>query len=595
MPQRGMSRRGFLRSAGVGAAALALAHCARTGRAAEPARPNVVLVMTDDQGYGDLGCHGNPIIRTPNLDALHGESVRFENFHVCPTCAPTRSALMTGHYSLRTGIWHTIMGRSIMNADETTMAEVFADNGYRTGIFGKWHLGDNYPYRPQDRGFQETVVHGGGGVTQAPDYWGNDYFDDTYFHNGEPQKYEGYCTDVWFENALNFIEANRDRPFFCYVPTNAPHSPYYVPDKYRQMYEGKENVVNPAFYGMITNIDDNMGRLIAKLREWGLEENTILIFMTDNGSAAGVATDREQFPAKDYNAGMRGKKGSQYDGGHRVPCFIRWPGGGVGGGRAVDTLAAHMDLLPTLIDLCRLDSREKVTFDGRSLAPFLHREEAIVDWPDRAIMVDTQRVEIPEKWRNSAVMTQRWRLINGAALYDMAADPGQTADVAKAHPEVVERLRGEYEKWWASVSERFDDFSYIPLGPDAVDEVLLLCHDWHGDVPWNQETIRKGKIANGWWAVEVVHTGEYEIELRRWPKEANLAIAVAPPEGTALNITRAKMTLQDVAVAADVPEDAMGVTFRVPLEAGTAKLQTWFIEEDGTERGAYYVYVRRVK
>jgi len=593
MKQRQISRRGFLGSAGLGAAALALTQCARVRKGAGPVRPNVVLVTTDDQGYGDLGCHGNPIIRTPHLDALHGESVRFENFHVCPTCAPTRSALMTGHYSLRTGIWHTIMGRSIMNAEETTMAEIFADNGYRTGIFGKWHLGDNYPYRPQDRGFQETLVHGGGGVGQAPDYWGNNYFDDTYFHDGEPEKYQGYCTDVWFENALNFIEANRNRPFFCYIPANAPHSPYNVPDNYRKMYEDQEKVVNPAFYGMITNIDENVGRLMAKLREWGLEENTILIFLTDNGSAAGVATDREQFPVKGYNAGMRGKKGSQYDGGHRVPCFMRWPGGGLGGGRAIDTLAAHMDLLPTLIDFCALEPPEGVTFDGRSLVS-LFRDQA-TDWPDRAIMVDTQRVEIPEKWRNSAVMTQRWRLINGAALYDMAADPGQTTNVAKDHPEVVERLRGEYEKWWTSVSERFDDFSYIPLGPDAVDEVRLLCHDWHGDVPWNQETIRNGKKANGWWAVEVVHTGEYEFELRRWPKEANLAITAAPPDGTALNITRAKMTIQDVAVEADVPKNALGVTFRVSLEAGTTKLQTWFIEEDGTERGAYYVYVRRVK
>jgi hypothetical protein len=210
-------------------------------------------------------------------------------------------------------------------------------------------------------------------------------------------------------------------------------------------------------------------------------------------------------------------------------------------------------------------------------------------------MVDTQRVEIPEKWRNSAVMTQRWRLINGAALYDMSVDPRQTDNVAKEHPDVVERLRDEYEQWWTSISERFDDYSYIPLGPDAVDEVLLLCHDWHGDVPWNQRVIREGKKANGWWAVEVVHSGEYEFELRRWPKEANLAITAAPPDGTALNITHAKMTIQDVAEAKEVPKDALGVTFRVSLEEGTAKLQTWFIEEDGTERGAYYVYVRRVK
>ncbi len=286
--------------------------------------PNVVLVLTDDQGYGDLACLGNPILQTPNIDSLHRQSLRLTDFHVGPTCAPTRAALMTGRYCNRTGVWHTVMGRSLLRRDEVTMADVFAAGGYRTGVFGKWHLGDNYPYRPQERGFHEVLVHGGGGVGQTPDYWGNRYFDDAYWHNGVPEKQKGYCTDVWFEAALRFIETNRDRPFFAYIATNAPHSPYNVAEKYSGLYAGKD-VPNANFYGMITNIDENVGRLQSKLKALGLEENTILIFMTDNGTAAGFQGKRA------FNAGMRGNKGSEYDGGHRVPCFIRWPAGGLGG------------------------------------------------------------------------------------------------------------------------------------------------------------------------------------------------------------------------------------------------------------------------
>ena len=295
---------------------------------------------------------------------LYGQSVRLTDFHVGPTCAPTRAALMTGRYCNRTGVWHTVMGRSLLRRDEVTMADVFAAGGYRTGIFGKWHLGDNYPFRPQDRGFQEVLVHGGGGVGQTPDYWGNDYFDDTYWHNGKPEKQAGYCTDVWFDGALRFIEANRDRPFFAYIATNAPHSPFNVAEQYSGPYMGK-SVPNANFYGMIANIDENMGRLLGKLKALGLEENTILIFMTDNGTAAGFQA------GKGFNAGMRGTKGSEYDGGHRVPCFLRWPAGGLGGGKDVSRLTAHIDLLPTLIELCGLPQPAGVKFDGASLAPLL--------------------------------------------------------------------------------------------------------------------------------------------------------------------------------------------------------------------------------
>ncbi|MHC4214116.1 MAG: sulfatase-like hydrolase/transferase, partial [Planctomycetota bacterium] len=248
--------------------------------------PNVVLVITDDQGYGDLSCHGNKILKTPNLDKLYSQSTRLRDFHVNPTCSPTRAALMTGRYCNRTGVWHTIMGRSLLRKDEVTMADVFRDSGYRTGIFGKWHLGDNYPFRPMDRGFDDVLVHRGGGIGNTQDYWGNDYFDDSYFRNSKPEKFEGYCTDVWFAEAMKFIEANKDRPFFCYLTTNAPHGPFRVPEKYSQPYKNKGIVAN--FYGMIANIDENFGRLEAKLKELELDDDTILIFMTDNGTAAGT-------------------------------------------------------------------------------------------------------------------------------------------------------------------------------------------------------------------------------------------------------------------------------------------------------------------
>jgi len=551
----------------------------RAGAAApRPERPNVVLVMTDDQGYGDVAAHGTPEIKTPNLDRLHAQSVRLTDFHVDPTCSPTRSALMTGRYSGRVGVWHTIMGRSLLRAGEVTMADVFSEAGYATGIFGKWHLGDNYPFRPQYRGFHEVFIHGGGGVGQTPDYWGNDYFDDTYFHNGKPEKQTGYCTDVWFGGAMRFIEANRDRPFFAYIPTNAPHGPYHVPEKYIDMYRGKPGVPNANFWGMITNIDENMGRLMEQLKRLGLEENTVLIFMTDNGTSGGSS------------AGMRGKKGSQYDGGHRVPCFIRWPGAGISGGHDVPQLAAHLDLLPTLIELCGLEAPAGVKFDGTSLAPLL--TGIVQGWPDRILVVESQRIEHPEKWRQSAVMTDRWRLVNGKELYDMPADPGQKNDVAAEHPEVVKELVDFYNKWWEDVSARHGEYCRTVLGANEENPTTLTCHDWHEVFPpWNQSHIRAGMKANGFWAVEVAEDGQYEIELRRWPKEAGQKPI---NEGPGVRATEARLTIGGVDQTQPVADRAVGVTLRVELKAGPTRLQTWLSDEEGNARGAYYAYVRRL-
>jgi len=572
-----VNRREFLATTGAAASAGALFLSPRPTRAAAATgasgRPNVVLVITDDQGYGDLACHGNPVIQTPNLDRLHAQSIRLTNFHVDPTCSPTRSALMTGRYSSRTGVWHTIMGRSLLHKDEVTVADVFAASGYRTAIFGKWHLGDNYPFRPQDRGFQETLVHGGGGVGQTPDFWGNDYFDDTYWRNGKPEKFKGYCTDVWFTGALKFIEANKGRPFFVYLTTNAPHGPYRVAEKYSKLYTDKGVRGGRAnFYGMITNIDENMGRLHARLKELGLEDNTILIFMTDNGTSAG------------HSGGMRGKKGSEYDGGHRVPFFIRWPAR-LKGGRDIGRLTAHIDVLPTLIELCGLKRPKGVKFDGASLVPLLVEKG---EWPDRTLFVHSQRIEHPQKWRKSAVMTDRWRVVNGKQLFDAPADPGQKNDVANEHPKVVARLRKAYEAWWASLSERFDEYCEIIIGHERENPARLTAHDWHGrQVPWNQRAIRNTRMfANGFWAVEVARSGRYEVTLRRQPAEAKF-----PIQGT-----EARLKIGEVDQTKPIPKGATAVAFDTQLKAGKTRLQTWFVDkQSGKSRGAYFVEVERLR
>ena len=578
-----VDRREFLRWSAAGAGAMALPRMGRAAEQQDGRGPNVIVIITDDQGYGDMGCHGNPLIRTPHMDRLHAQSARLTDFHVSPTCSPTRAALMTGRHKLRTGVWHTIMGRSLLARDEVTMADLFRMSGYRTGIFGKWHLGDNYPFRPQDRGFEEVFIHGGGGVGQTPDYWGNDYFDDTYFHNGEWKQQEGYCTDVWFDGALRFIEANRDRPFFAYVTTNAPHSPYQVPDNYREVYADADISDSVArFYGMITNIDDNLGRLRKRLRELDLERDTILVFLTDNGSSS-----------PHFNAGMRAQKGSMYDGGHRVPCFIRWPGH-IDGGYDVNRLTRHYDLLPTLADICGLERPDGLAWSGRSLRPLLRGKDD--SWPERVSVVDSQRVEKPQKWRRCAVMTDRWRLVNGKELYDINEDPGQQNNIADEHPEVVGELREEYSRWWEDASDRFDEYCRIVLGSENENPARLTCHDWHepeGRIPWNQGLVRRRTDSNGFWAVHVLQDGQYSIELRRFPREADMAINAEPENGEGINPQEARLAIGGVDQTKPVPEGAKGVSFDVQLAAGDTRLRTWLKGPEGS-RGAYYVYVRRL-
>ena len=564
--------------------------------------PNVVLVITDDQGYGDLGSHGNPVLKTPNIDSLYAESTRFTNFHVSPTCSPTRGALMSGHYSNRAGTWHTIMGRSIMFEGETTLGEAFSAGGYATGMFGKWHIGDNYPYRPEDRGFGTVVRHGGGGIGQTTDVWDNAYFDDSYFCNGQIEKRHGYCTDVFFDETKKFIQgAVADgQPFFAYLSTNAPHGPMHAPEEYSAPYRDQVPEKQAVFFGMIANIDKNVGELRDWLQEEGLAENTIFIFMTDNGTAAG---------ARVHNAGMRGNKGSQFEGGHRVPLFVHWPAGGFDRPVDIDRLSAHIDILPTLQEICELPPKEGYQLDGVSLVPLLKNPQA--DWPERVIVTDSQRVIDPKKWKNCSTMTQRWRLVNGKGLYEIANDPGQKHDIAKEHPQVVKELRAAYEAWWESLQPALARHAEIVLGNPAENPSRLTCHDWltEGEYPpWNQSTIREGQSTVGDWAVRVEQAGQYRITLRRWPAEAATPLTEGLPAGPsvpgmvafretpgkALEIRSAGIQIGDIELQQTIEPNAESVAFEADLPKGSARLQGYFELADGKTIGAYYVDVERL-
>ncbi len=409
-------------------------------------QPNIVLMITDDQGYFDLSCHGHPFLATPNIDKLHGQSTRFTRFQVSPTCAPTRSAIMSGRAPFYVGVTHTILERERMKLGVPTMPEMLQKAGYTTGIFGKWHLGDQAPYQPGKRGFDEVFIHGAGGIGQSysgscGDAPGNKYFDPWVLHNNKFEKSKGFCTDVFFNQATKWIDSVRknDKPFFCYIPTNAPHGPFIAPGSYKEKFiKRKLNARSVGFYAMIENIDDNVGRLMAKLDEWDLAKDTIVIFMSDNGPSAST-----------YNGNMKGKKGSVDEGGTRVPFFIRWPGK-FQAGVDVDRIARHIDILPTFAAIAGGVMKEKDQLQGRSLVPLL--KDAKAEWSDRYLFFHQGRWKgkpASAKMRSFAVRSQRFRLVGPKQLYDIDADPGQKKNVIDKHPDVAKKMLAAYDRWWA--------------------------------------------------------------------------------------------------------------------------------------------------
>ena len=423
---------------------------------APTAKPNFILVMPDDVGVGDYACLGNPVIHTPSVDAFKNQSLRFTQFHVSPTCSPTRSALMSGRHEFKNGVTHTIMERERMSLKTFTLAQMLNSAGYMTGIFGKWHLGDEEAYRPENRGFDEVYIHGGGGIGQTypgscGDAPGNTNIDPALWHNGKFEKTKGYCTDLFFGQAIKWMDAARSGklPFFAYIPLNAAHGPHVVPEAYYKQYLGQPGgtVETAKFFGMVENIDTNFGVLLRKIEDWGIAQNTLVIYFTgDNGGTAGT---------KIFNAGLHGGKGTPYQGGTRAVAFFRWPGGGIPAGAECDALSAHIDVFPTLAELtgAKLPEEVKSQVEGRSLLPLLKNPQA--EWPDRMLVHHVGRwgngQAAESKFSQCAVQNSRFTLVNNKELYDLKADPGETENVIGAHPDVVAKLRVAYDQWWNEV------------------------------------------------------------------------------------------------------------------------------------------------
>jgi arylsulfatase len=409
--------------------------------------------MPDDVGYGDYACLGNPVMRTPSVDGFKKESLLLTRFHVSPTCSPTRAALMSGRHEFKNGVTHTIYERERMSLRTFLLPQMLKSAGYTTGIFGKWHLGDEEAYRPESRGFDEVYIHGGGGIGQTypgscGDAPGNRNINPALWHNGKWEKTQGYCTDLFFAQATKWMDGQRKgkQPFFAYIPLNAAHGPHIVPEKDYQQYLGKPGVSEETakFFGMIENIDTNFGALMRQLDEWGIADNTLVIYIaTDNGGTAGV---------KIFNAGMKGGKGTPYQGGTRAPCFFRWPAGGIPADTECAALSAHLDLFPTLAEItgAKLSDEAKQQLEGRSLLPLLKNPQA--DWADRILVHHVGRwgkgKAAESKYAKCAIQNSRFTLVNNAELYDLQADPGEKNNVIAAHPEVVAKLRAAYGQWW---------------------------------------------------------------------------------------------------------------------------------------------------
>lgn len=585
-------------------------------------QPNVIVLITDDQGWPELSAHGNPVLKTPHLDAVRAASVRLTDFHVAPMCTPTRGQLLTGLDAARHGAINVSSGRTLLRRGVPTMADFFQEAGYGTGLFGKWHLGDNFPFRPQDRGFSEAVWFPSSHINSVPDHWDNDYFDDTYLHRGDRRRYEGYCTDVFFDAAIDWMRAQSAaaKPFFAYLATNAPHSPHWVPEEHRLSMEesfaraeaegkvpslprGKrEQLVR--YLAMIEHLDGAVGRLDEFLKASGLFENTLLVFLTDNGST---------FAEDYYPAGMRGRKTQLWEGGHRVPCFLRWPGGPLGKPRDHAGLTQAQDLLPTVLRLCGIPAAETSGFDGVDLVPQLTGEAA--PDPERMLVINYSRMphgfdypapDAPSRMtrEGAAVLWKRWRLLEDRELYDLGSDPLQQHNVIADHPAITSAMRRHLAAWWNRVGKTANEPERLILGHEAENPARLTACEWLDVFVDQQRQVRRADRKNGWWEVDLAEAGEYHFELRRWPEELGLrlrdgveATAVADgilTEGTPLDIHQARIRIAGQESTREVNPDDQSATFHLTLPAGPTRLYTWFDDAAGQPiAGAYYVTVER--
>jgi arylsulfatase A-like enzyme len=481
-----------------------------------PRRPNVILIMTDDQGYGDLSGHGNARLETPNLDRFAAESVEFTRFTVSSVCAPTRASLLTGRYALRCGVHGVTGGKETMRRNEVTVARALQAAGYRTALFGKWHLGENYPYVPHASGFDEFVGFRLG-------HWSR-YFDSPSERNGKPEQLKGYVTDALTNEAIGFAERNRARPFFLYLALNAPHSPYQAPDKYFDRHKDLGDPELAAIHAMVENIDDNVGRLLAALDRLKLRDGTIVIFLCDNGPQ----TQR-------YVSGLRGRKGQVYEGGTRSPFFLRWPGH-MEAGRKVDRVAAHIDVFPTLLELCGVKAPSAgLPVDGVSLAPLLSATAGERAWPPRLIFSHADHQPDPLKPFPGSVRDQRWKMVNGAELYDLVADPAEAKNVAAENPAELQRLDRAYREWFASVTARFTPGAPpIPVGYWEENPAVLSAPQAKlaGGAAFYARNGFAHDFIKGWdqpgasatWRIDVAAGGRYEVWVQLLASAADLPV-----------------------------------------------------------------------
>ena len=533
-------------------------------------RPNIVYLLSDNQSYYEMSCHGHAQIVTPHIDRFAKESVEFTHFYAPPYCSPSRAVILTGRYAMRSGVFTTIGGRSILHRDETTLADILKKNGYRTGIFGKWHLGFSYPYRPQDRGFEEVFVHGGGGVGQLEDYFGNTHYDTTFLHNGKVTPSVGFSTDTLFERAMNWIEEHRPstdstgsgQPFFCFVPTPVTHSPHYGPKDLVAKLKADGVTGDLGLFAQVQNLDTNIGRMLAKLEELDLAKNTIVIYASDQGMS-------------DRGSPHGGNRlGIPYDPAQHVPFFIRVPGAKP---HVTKRLAGMVDFFPTILDFCGIERPGNI--DGISLKPLILQEDGYPD--DRTLIIQCPRGRTAEKWKNSSVKTDRWRLVDGEKLYDIVADPRQKQDVAADHPAVVRKLRAKYEEYWSTMPNQAATWSRHLLGAKEAPEVVLNGMDWYkGSRPWASSHFKKP--GNGAWPVTIRRDGRYRFECRHYPREA----------GKAMGRTRARIQVGEVTKEIEITEDAQFARIEVDLKAGEHELQTFLSGgQDEQIIGALFVYV----
>ena len=482
-------------------------------------KPNIILIITDDQGYGDIGYNGNPHIKTPNLDLLATNSMRFNNFYVSPVCAPTRSSLLTGRYSLRTGVTDTYNGGAMMSNDEITLAEILKENNYQTGIFGKWHLGDNYPFRPTDQGFHESLIHLSGGIGQVGDftnyYKGNrSYFDPILWHNNEQKKYEGYCSDIFTDEAIKFIEDNKSNQFFCYLSFNAPHTPLQVPEKYYDLYKNvdpsvisesekismtEKNVLDAKrIYGMVTNIDDNVGKLVSKLKELNIDQNTILIFMTDNGP--------QQFR---YVSNLRGLKSSVYNGGIKVPFYLSYPKIH-DAGLDIDNFSAHIDVLPSLLDLCDIETPKNIKIDGKNFLNKSREERSFFSYWTR---------KSPELYQNMSLNKGNYKLVGNTnydspierfELFDIDNDPYEMENLIENKKELAIQMKLEMDNIYNELinSKNIKNKPRIIIGSEFENPTYLNRNDASGQRGiWAQNEIF------GFWRIKAL-SGKYNFRFK---------------------------------------------------------------------------------